>query len=47
MFGSVAPTVDANDVIALASKLIDLYSPDSESPKLLALVRDETIDDSQ
>jgi len=47
MFGSVAPTVDANDVIALASKLIDLYSPDSESPKLLALVRDETIDDSR
>ena len=29
------------------SKLIDLYSPDSESPKLLALVRDETIDDSR
>ena len=39
MFGSVAPTVDADDAMTLAGKLIDLYAPSSESPELLALMR--------
>jgi Zn-dependent peptidase ImmA (M78 family) len=47
MFGSVAPTIDATDAVVLAGKLIDLYSPDSESPELLELVREEVIDDSR
>jgi Zn-dependent peptidase ImmA (M78 family) len=34
-------------VIALAGKLIDLYSPDRESPQLRDLVREEVIDDSR
>jgi len=34
MFGSVSPTVDADDAMALAEKLIDLYSPGSESVPL-------------
>jgi len=46
MFGSVAPTVDAGDAVALAGKLIDLYSPNGEPPQLTAICRDEIIDDS-
>ena len=47
MFGSVAPTIDAADAMTLASKLLDLYSPNSESRELLDLVREATIEDSQ
>jgi uncharacterized protein (DUF433 family)/Zn-dependent peptidase ImmA (M78 family) len=47
MFGSVAPTIDTADAMTLAGKLIDLYSPGSESPELLDLVREETITDSR
>jgi len=46
MFGSVAPTIDEDDTVALAGKLIDLYSPGSESSKLGELVREEVINDS-
>lgn len=44
MFGSVAPTIDAADAMALAEKLIDLYLPDSESGELRDLVRPEIIE---
>jgi hypothetical protein len=47
MFGSLAPTIHTDDALALAGKLIDLYSPASASPELTALVRDEVIDDSR
>jgi len=47
MFGSVSPTIETADAIALAGKLIDLYSPDSESSELVNLVRNEIIDDSE
>ena len=30
MFGSLAPTVDAEDVLCLARTMVDLYSPDGE-----------------
>jgi Zn-dependent peptidase ImmA (M78 family) len=46
MFGSVAPTIDSADAMALAAKLIDLYAPNSESGALLALVQPEPINDS-
>jgi Zn-dependent peptidase ImmA (M78 family) len=46
MFGSVAPTIEPEDAMALAEKLIDLYAPGSESQELLDLVREEPIDGS-
>jgi Zn-dependent peptidase ImmA (M78 family) len=47
MFGSLSPTIDAGDAVALAGKLIDLYSPGSESSQLRELVREEVISDSR
>jgi len=47
MFGSMSPSIDRDDAVALASKLIDLYSPEGESPQLKGLVRDEVIGDSR
>lgn len=46
MFGSVSPTIDTADALTLAGKLTDIYAPGSESPELLNLVREESIDDS-
>jgi Zn-dependent peptidase ImmA (M78 family) len=45
MFGTTAPTIDEDDAMALAGKLIDLYAPGSESPELQDLVREELISD--
>ncbi len=46
MFGSLSPTVSGADIELLAKKLVELYSPEGDSPKLSAACRSVPLESS-
>lgn len=47
MFGSVAPTIDADDASILLGKLVALYTREGGTPALHTLVHDEPLESSE
>lgn len=47
MFGSVAPTIDADDVSVLVEKLVALYTKNGDTPALHRLVHEEPLEGSE
>ena len=46
MFGSVSPSIEAEDVSALAGQLVDLYAPEGEPEEVGRLEQDAPVHDS-